>query len=186
MKLITTLLTLALLNGGRATGGENERGILQYEIARLNNNYLASMKRAQEQNRPLVVWVNVDDYAEYSKISQSAIHVFLNKFDKIEKGVVLGIPSGHTMYRYDFQDNFAERISARLNPTKTDPPKPRIRSCPDGTCNPGGKCLNGGCEGNCPGGNCDKIPPPKGSAKPKLNPVQSLAPITEYKRGVSK
>lgn len=90
----------------------NPKDIVKYEMDRLNTDY----QKALKLKKPVVIWVNMGDpFDEYCKINKDVTHVFVNSFPGMEKGVVLGIPSRLSMYRYDIRRDYARTVNDILN-----------------------------------------------------------------------
>jgi hypothetical protein len=80
------MLTLALLFLNIA----ETKTMVEYEIARRQQSYTEALESAKQRHLPIVVWVNMGDaYEPYSKISRPAVHVFVNTFPGVNRGVVV-------------------------------------------------------------------------------------------------
>ena len=56
--------------------------------------------KAVEVKKPLIVWVNVDDYTLYeTTLKADVLHVFVKSFPGMDKGVVIGKPTANGFVR---------------------------------------------------------------------------------------
>lgn len=83
---LVILLSVFLLNGVQA---QSVAEYVAFQKAKLTT-YSQAVSLHKETKKPVLVWVNCEDFKAWKDLGDEYIHCFVDKFDFTQRGIVLG------------------------------------------------------------------------------------------------
>jgi len=115
--------------------------------------YDEGLAESKKSAKPLIVWVGVKDFGQYMQVkNKNVLHIYVDKFPGLERGVVIGTPKkGDVERSIDITEDYVANINKFFETPKqaliqVEPPVQPLLFNPFPT-----RMLGG-----CPGGVCPR------------------------------